>query len=293
MSRLVVIDQKAVIYCGHFKSNIFTLQEGSFKDGKYIIPSMPAGGTAYCLTRLIELYKQDATTDFIVCNDTKTNFRKVLYPAYKSTREKYKSKDKKMFIQSDSDLLTKILKQIGINSYTKELFEADDLIATTIERFSNKYDEIILVAEDSDLNALLRPNITKIGVKRGYQPVVYDVNKRFEYTSIEKALEGDVSDDIPKLNLPSMVWEIYSNLTRDIISNKQLVRLLVDTMAVLSEDQKEDLRRNIDLAYMVKDIDIDLVPTKLNITRAKLYLRDLDSPIIPDSEKLKLLKGEL
>lgn len=291
MRRLVIIDQKAIIYCGHAKGNIFTLQKGSYIDGKYIIPSIPAGGTAYCLQKIIEFYNKDTTTEFIVCNDTISNFRKELYPAYKTTRKKYKSKDYLTMIQADSDLLSKILKQIGLFSYTKELFEADDLIATAIEQHYNNYDEIQIVAEDSDLNALLRSRISKIGVSRAFQPVIYDVSKRFEYTSILKALEGDNSDDIPKLYMPLHIHNMLMDINKDLIVNKEFVKFYVGVTNI-SEENKSLLRRNIDLAYMIKDVDIQMTPHKVEIKKCKYYLKDLIQPFISDQEKLKLLKGD-
>ena len=132
-----------------------------------------------------------------------TVFRRDLYPQYKATREPPPED-----LPPQADRIVSIVQAMRIPILRRPGFEADDLMATLVERLAEEEEvDIFLVSNDKDLEQLLRDTAPGRGAVRMYDPAkdrVVDVAALLESKGYgpEQAVEiqtltGDNVDNIP------------------------------------------------------------------------------------------------
>ena len=131
-----------------------------------------------------------------------TVFRRDLYPQYKATREPPPED-----LPPQADRIVSIVQAMRIPILRQPGFEADDLMATLVERLTEEEVDIFLVSNDKDLEQLLRDTAPGRGAVRMYDPAkdrVVDVAALLESKGYgpEQAVEiqtltGDNVDNIP------------------------------------------------------------------------------------------------
>ncbi len=129
-------------------------------------------------------------------------FRDDLYDKYKATRVKA---DQSLYDQIP--LVHEVVRAFGIPIYTKEGFEADDVIGTIVEKIGHSPDKIesVIVTGDMDILQLVDEHTSVYELRKGLSDIVmFDpekVKERYgfgpEHVVDYKALRGDVSDNIP------------------------------------------------------------------------------------------------
>jgi DNA polymerase-1 len=129
-------------------------------------------------------------------------FRDDLYDKYKATRVKA---DQSLYDQIP--LVHEVVRAFGIPIYTKEGFEADDVIGTIVEKIGHGPDKIesVIVTGDMDILQLVDEHTSVYELRKGLSDIVmFDpgkVKERYgfgpEHVVDYKALRGDVSDNIP------------------------------------------------------------------------------------------------
>ncbi len=145
---------------------------------------------------LIKVIREEAPDRVIVVFDARgPTFRHELYDAYKANRE---AQPEDLAIQFP--IVRKLIDAYRIPVVSVPNFEADDVIATLVERAS-KDAQIAIVSTDKDLMQLVSDRVTLLdGVKgRRYGPS--EVEERFgvrpDHILDLRALAGDPSDNIP------------------------------------------------------------------------------------------------
>ena len=95
-------------------------------------------------------------THVAVCFDknSKTTFRKQMYPAYKETRH-----PKPDALKESVETTRTILKNIGIPSFWSDQFEADDLAGSLINQFKYDCDKVLFVTKDHDWLQFIDGNV--------------------------------------------------------------------------------------------------------------------------------------
>ena len=108
------------------------------------------------ILNILSLMRFYGATHVAVCFDknSKTTFRKKLYPAYKETRH-----PKPDALKESVETTRTILKNIGIPSFWADQFEADDLAGSLINQFKYDCDKVFFVTKDHDWLQLIDGNV--------------------------------------------------------------------------------------------------------------------------------------
>lgn len=127
-------------------------------------------------------------------------FRTEKYEEYKSNREAMPDS-----MQVQMELIYEGLKAFNIPIYTKEGFEADDVIGTISKRACDLGHRVLILTGDQDAFQLVRKNgCVKVIIPSKGELLEYDWDKVYEKLGVYpnqvidyKALRGDTSDNIP------------------------------------------------------------------------------------------------
>lgn len=193
--KLVLLDAHAIIHRAYHALPDFATSKGE--------PT----GALYGLVAMILKIAADLKPDYIAaCYDLpKPTYRHEVYEGYKAGRAK-----------TDGDLVLQLEKSkeiceaLNIPIYSKEGFEADDMLGTIVEKMKGENLEIIIASGDMDTMQLIKDGVRERGnvkvytLKKGIkETVLYDekgVRERFgfepELLVDFKGLRGDPSDNI-------------------------------------------------------------------------------------------------
>lgn len=200
MKRLILLDAHAILHRAYHALPDFATSKGE--------PT----GALYGLSTMVIKIIEDLKPDYIVaCYDLKgPTYRHEIYKEYKAGRQK-----------TDDDLITQInrsqdvFKALNIPIYSKEGFEADDIIGTIVEQVKSLNSkskketekvEVIIASGDMDTMQLIDGTDVKVyTLKKGIKDtIMYDeeaVIERFGFgpklIPDYKGLRGDPSDNIP------------------------------------------------------------------------------------------------
>jgi DNA polymerase-1 len=189
--RLILLDSHAILHRAYHALPDFATSKGE-----------PTGALYGLSTMLIKII-EDLKPDYIVaCYDLKgPTYRHEIYKEYKAGRQK-----------TDDDLISQInrsqdvFKALDIPIYSKEGFEADDIIGTIVEQTKKSGLEVIIASGDMDTMQLISGEDVKVyTLKKGIKDtIMYNeqaVIDRFgfgpELIQDYKGLRGDPSDNIP------------------------------------------------------------------------------------------------
>lgn len=218
-----------------------------FKLGNLSYEEKATGVLFGFLNSIFQLAKRFDTKDFVFCWDSKTSFRKNIYPQYKENRIKNLTEDEKfertICYEQFEELKKEILPKIGfVNTFYQKGIEADDIMAKLV--FDYPEEDWIIVSSDNDLWQLLH-HIVAI-----YQP---DKKKFYTATDFEKewgiqpsrwadvkAIAGDNTDGVIGVKsiglktavriirgepISARIKSLLENNTDTISLNKKLVTL--------------------------------------------------------------------
>ncbi len=161
----------------------------------------------YGLARmLIKLLKDTIHTHDYCCfaiDTARKTFRQEILAEYKATRQ-----------QTPDDLIKQIpaayemASALGLYVLGAEGFEADDLIATLIDKFSSQFGKVWIISSDKDLMQLVTDQVHLLRAETGVSELKkYDPDRIREKYGIDAtqfvdylALIGDSSDNIPGVN---------------------------------------------------------------------------------------------
>jgi len=193
MKKFVIIDGHAIIHRAYHAIPPLTVADGTMVNAVY-------GFTSMLLKVLGDLQPDYIAVSFDVAGGT---FRDDVYEDYKATRERA---DDDLYDQIP--LIYDVVNAFNIPIYTKEGFEADDIIGTLTELVKSKKENVksIVVSGDKDLLQLVDDGGTEVYLlKKGMSDFdLYNeekVKEKFgfgpEMVVDFKALRGDSSDNIP------------------------------------------------------------------------------------------------
>ncbi len=193
--KLVLLDAHAIIHRAYHALPDFATSKGE--------PT----GALYGLVLMVLKIVADLKPNYIVaCYDLpKATYRHEVYEGYKAGRAK-----------TDGDLVMQLEKSkqicevLNIPIYSKEGFEADDMLGTIVEKMLSKSVDIIIASGDMDTMQLVRDgrgnkySVKVYTLKKGIkETILYDekaVMERFgfapEFLTDFKGLRGDPSDNI-------------------------------------------------------------------------------------------------
>lgn len=292
MERLVIIDGHAILHRAYHALPPLTTSKGLIVNAVYGFSSM--------LLRVIETLKP---THLIVAFDTpEPTFRNKLFKDYQIQRPKV---DEEFIPQID--IVKKLVRQMGIPTFEKAGFEADDVIGTiakqalrdtkilsdkdimrnkrspniSISQYPNI--EVVIVTGDRDMLQLVSDRIKiYMPVKGLSESKLYGEEEVEEKYGIKpsqivdyKALVGDASDNYP--GVAGIGPKTASALLAHFGTLEKIYR---DMDKIESEKVKKALDDHLESAEMAKQLAkiVCDVPMRLDIDKCKLP--NLDRPDI-------------
>lgn len=265
MQRLALIDANAVFFTAyHAPGVMLTGPNGTPTTAVY-------GFTKTILAVMREFQPSHCLVAWDVARHT--TFRRQLYPAYKSARDKGEPAED---IQPQMKWCKRLLESLGLASCRKQGFEADDVIASAANYWAGDVDETIIVGMDKDLYQLLdgdnrvwlwNPR-TKERVSEAAWSLGTGLSPR-EWIEVQM-LMGDPTDNIPG------VKGIGAKKASAMISQYGDADTVADNVHLLSESQQRNfeacdldlmrqlvtLRKDVPLRCTLDDLSTEFYSTK-------------------------------
>ncbi len=239
-------------------------------------------GAVYVFTNMLrKLLKEEAPEYLAVVWDAPgKTFREDIYPDYKATRKEVPEDLVPQF-----DYIRKVVEAFNIATLEKEGYEADDVIATMVERLSARNMEIVIVSGDKDLTQILGPRVNMLDTMKDRRTDPALVKDRFgvypERIVDLLALMGDSSDNVP--GVPG----IGEKTAKKLIAEYRTLENLLEHADNVPGRVGENLKRFADQARLSKNL-----VTLVREVSVSFSLEDLKVKS-PDREKLTRLFSEL
>lgn len=193
--------------------------------------------------------------ELVICCDDKNYWRKQMFPYYKANRKKSReasSLDWNMIFNTLSMIKEEVKENFPYVVLQVESAEADDLIATMVDRYGNNGEKIMIVSGDKDFAQLQRyKNVSQ------YSPItkkMIKVDDPVEYL-FEHVIRGDSGDGVPNILSRD---DVFVNGLRQKPLQKKKVASMIDEMkrgiTPFDGEVKRNYLRNIQL------IDLTRVP---------------------------------
>ena len=271
--KLIIIDGNALIHrAWHALPPTLTTKKGIMVNAVY-------GFTSILLRAL-----KDLKPDYVVATfDLKApTFRHKAYKEYKAKRVKQPDELYQQF-----PLIKEVVSAFQIPILEKEGYEADDIIATIVERVNGQMSNVkcIIVTGDMDTFQLVDENTEVYSMHKGISDtIIYNieqVKKRFEGLEPKqltdfKALRGDPSDNIPGVKgigektAIELIREfktldaLYENLDSEKIKPRYQKLLREQKDGVMLSKKLVQLEKNAPVDFsldecLVKPINMDIV----------------------------------
>ena len=244
------------------KKEIFVIIDGSsyLYRAFYALPHLKNNsgshtGAIFGVTNMINKLIDDLSPEYIcvVFDARGKNFRHRLYKEYKSNRKSMPEE-----LSGQVEPIFDFLKYMGIQIIQQPDVEADDVIASLVNKFSSET-KTLISSGDKDLAQLVDDNVELINSLDGKQLNKDSVKKKFGVTPSQikdyLTLVGDASDNIPgvpKIGPKTAVslLDKYHSL-ESIIKNK--------------DELKENLRKNIENSLSIIELAQQLITLKSDI----------------------------
>lgn len=295
--RLVLLDAHAIIHRAYHALPDFATSKGE--------PT----GALYGLVSMILKIVSDLKPDYLIaCYDLpKPTYRHQVYEGYKAGRAKA---DEDLILQLEKS--KQICQALNIPIYSKEGFEADDMLGTIVEKLKKENIDIVIASGDMDTLQLVsdeseNKNSVKVyTLKKGIKDtILYDrkaVKDRFGFEPnllVDfKGLRGDPSDNIIGIrgigekNATDLIKKfgsienIYKKLrTKNLLvqaPNGEREEKMKPRILKLLEEGEEEAKFSKMLATIRRDAPIDFILPKqkwkdgLNIEKTETLFQELE-----------------
>lgn len=263
--KLVLIDGHALAYRAYFgMPNTFSTSDDEPTQAVYGFTNM-----------LLAVWKEYEPDYFIVTFDLGDTFRHEMYSDYKATREKMPDD-----LPRQIERIEQIVTAFNMPVFTKEGYEADDLLGTLATQAAARGIEALIVTGDRDAFQLVAPNIKVIISGRKFADrEEYDearVQERYGVTPKElielKGLVGDTSDNIPG------VKGIGEKGGAALIQQYGTLEGIYEHLDEISKGARAKLEADRDSAFLSRDLGriiTDVPGVELNIEAGKTTDFDL------------------
>lgn len=199
-TELHVVDMSPAIYAGSFNKRSFISGDVVQTVDGWREQAIPTGGISMLFNILSQYLPRG---DFAFVADRQPTIKQEMYTGYKSSRAH------KEDIAICKDVAEYILRDCGFTIYSKDGYEADDVIANIVRLHYDEYDSIFVHTGDSDLYILVDDKVSILPTSSRARTVT---RENYEYTVsskcnvsyntlvFEKLLRGDPGKDIPAMS---------------------------------------------------------------------------------------------
>ena len=193
--------------------------------------------------------------ELVICCDDKNYWRKKEFPYYKANRKKTREQsalDWNMIFNTLSTIKEEIRENFPYVVLQVSTAEADDIIATMVERYGNNGEKILIVSGDKDFSQLQRYKSVS-----QYSPItkkMIKVDDPMEYL-YEHVIRGDTGDGVP--NIMSRDDVFVNGLRQKPLTKKKVFAMIEEMKRGITPfdgEVKSNYLRNIQL------IDLTRVP---------------------------------
>ncbi len=262
---LVLIDGHALAYRAYFGMPAnFNTADGEPTHAVYGFTNM-----------ILAVWKEYDPDYFIVTFDRGDTFRHEMYGEYKATREKMPDD-----LRTQIERIEQLVKAFNMPVFTKENYEADDLLGTLANQAAARGIEAIIVTGDRDAFQLVAPNIkVLISGKKFADREVYDevrVEERYGVTPKQlidmKGLVGDTSDNIPG------VKGIGEKGAAKLIQTYGTLETIYENLDNIAKGTRSKLETDRDNAFLSRDLGriiTDVPEVELNVEAGRTQDFDL------------------
>lgn len=257
--RLLLIDGHSMAYRAFFALPVenFSTTTGQHTNAVFGFTSM-----------LINVLRDEKPTHIAVAFDVaRESFRTEAYPEYKANRSK--SPDE---FRGQVELIKDVLRALNIVFIEKAGFEADDLIATLSTQATAEGYDVAIVTGDRDAMQLVNEHVTVLYPRKGVSDLARmtpeAVEEKYLVTPARypelAALVGETSDNLP--GVPGVgpktaaKWLAEHDGLENLLARAEQVR---GKAGESFRERLEDVRRNRQLNALVRDVEIDCIPSQL------------------------------
>ena len=213
------------------------------------------------ISMLLNILGAEKPTHLAVAFDlSRESFRTAEYPEYKGTRGETPPE-----FNGQTELLQETLAAMNIRTFTRENYEADDILASFADQAADGGYRVLLVSGDRDTFQLIRPETTILYPVKGVLNLArmddaavfekYGVHAK-QYPDLA-ALVGETSDNL--IGVPSVgpktaaKWITEYGSLDGILANAHLIGGKVGEQL---REHKENAVRNRRLNHLVRDLDL-------------------------------------
>ena len=263
MKKLFLIDGMALIFRSYyaFIHNPLLTSKG--------FPTSAIYGFFTSILKILSEEKPDYIS--IALDSKKPTFRHEMFPAYKANRTKMPDD-----LGEQIPEIINMISKTGINLLINEGYEADDIIATVVDKLKKDSDlSIYIVTGDKDIMQLVNDRVFIYNPGNKFSgPIIYDEKKVYEKWNVppEKicdllSIMGDSSDNIP--GVKGVGPKTASKLINDFNSVSNLIEnvdsISNDRIKNLVINQINDIRIANQLVKLDYNVPVDVDINQMNI----------------------------
>ena len=262
VDRLLLIDGHSVAYRAFFALPVdnFATTTGQHTNAVFGFTSM-----------LINVLRDETPTHVAVAFDvSRHTFRTDEYAEYKGNRSK--SPDE---FKSQVPLIKEVLDALGIRTFEKDGFEADDIIGTLTTQAEAAGMEVLICTGDRDALQLVTPKTTVLYPRKGVSDLARmtpaAVEEKYSVTPEHypeiAALVGETSDNLP--GVPGVGPKTAAKWINQYGSLEALVNDVASIPGKAGESLRahlDDVLRNRRINALVRDLELDGTVADLGFT---------------------------
>jgi DNA polymerase-1 len=296
--KLYIVDGHGYIFRAHY--GLMNSSRGERREVRLSTSEGMPTGALYVFSRMLMRLEEDfAPRRMAVVFDDKTGvrtFRAELYPAYKATR---KDPPEELVVQMD--YFAKVVQGLGWPVLAVPGVEADDVIATLVDRARERGWEVVIFSADKDIMQMVGDHVSMIDALRQKTYTRDEVIKKMgvppEKIPDFLALVGDTSDNIPGIRgvgdkTAASLLEHYGTLDNLIAQNPIVPRIAMkqpfgdpeQLARIRISRQLVELRRNVPLPRALDE----LVVGEWNLPELLQLFTELEFQVLVDKVKMKM-----
>jgi DNA polymerase I len=239
------------------------------------LPTGAVSGFCSMLFKLLEDSKSDQNlqkpTHFAVIFDSaRKTFRNEIYSDYKANRSEAPDDLAPQF-----EYIRKSVSAFNLPSVDLKNYEADDLIATYVNKILKKGAKVTIVSSDKDLMQLYRKNVRIFDPMKNKFITEDDIMNKFGVDASKvidvQSLAGDSSDNVP--GVPGIGVKTAAEL---INKYGTLEKLLKSSHEIKQNKRRETLIENKDKALISKQLVTLKQDSPINRELSEFILKDVD-----------------
>jgi DNA polymerase-1 len=294
--RLYIVDGHGYIFRAHY--GLMNISRGERKEVRLSTAEGMPTGALYVFSRmLLRLEEDNLPKRMAVVFDAKggRNFRVEMYPDYKAHR---KEAPEELSVQME--YFPKIVNGLGWPCLAIPGVEADDVIATLVEKAKAKGWEVVIFSADKDIMQLIGDGVTMIDALHQKTYTREEVIKKMgvppEKIPDFLALVGDTSDNIPGIKgvgdkTAAGLLEKYGSLENLLKENPVVPRLSVK-QPFSDPEQLERVTVSRKLVELRRDVEVppleDLVVGPWDLPGLHQLFTELEFHLLVEKVKIKM-----